>query len=912
MKFKTITLVPILCIVFALMGASTSAQIKDFQVYAENLHLALYVNPDNGEFVIKDKRTDVLWYSNPPNRKTEEKVARGTGLQQLGSQFSIAYFTPGDNLRYMNNRADSVEFGQFELIPIENGVRLEFTLGRRWEDDNYLPVMISRARFEELILANIDKQEQRLFESSYELVKLEIAASDYEKLEIYRLDKEALFGEYTLVNPMKKLKPNDHKAVIELVADQIVANRSDLADRRGLTADDFSQFKQNETYVLKNKIRNWDREDMIEILKRIGYTPEDVIVDHGENHLDPPRENYRTFQVAIEYTIEDDNFVVRVPLDDVVYPENVLDDSNVKVTLPLYSISLLEYFGAGGPADQGYIFVPDGSGAIINFNNGKVNSPPYMQQVYGIDPALNPRKERTSYQNQVHLPVFGLKHEDRALFGMIDKGETYVRIKADVAGRASSYNTAYPEIVVLPVAKTQLQGSVEIVVEGQVFRNEINVYQKRKNSGDVIVRYAFLGEEQASYVGMARTYQDQLIKQHSLRRLQPKDDLPFYLELVGAVHATEPVLGIPRTVIKPLTTYEQGAEIIDELLTKNVGNLKVRYSGWLAGGLKHKYPGSLSLEKHVGTKEDLETFGSYLAAQGIDLFLDVNFINIQKHGTFDGFIPLTSASRYLNRQVARTFDYDLGTYKLDPKRPSYVLSPGKLEGLVQGFMHDFTALPVDGISLRGLGMQVSSDFREAKEKLVDREQSLAILSNQLDFISGEELKILVDGGNAYALPYADSIVNLPLESSLFSITDGTVPFLPIVLHGYINYAGEPVNLAQDYRTNLLRTIEAGASPYYLWTFVDPSVLKDSNFTYLYSTNYRHWLDEASEFYRRSNEVLREVQGQVIVDHIVLAPQVYGTKYESGDVVVVNYQDEAVWLDGVEVPGLDFILFKGGI
>ena len=43
---------------------------------------------------------------------------------------------------------------------------------------------------------------------------------------------------------------------------------------------------------------------------------------------------------------------------------------------PVNSISLLSFFGAAGQEREGSMFVPDGSGALIHFNNGKTNIRP--------------------------------------------------------------------------------------------------------------------------------------------------------------------------------------------------------------------------------------------------------------------------------------------------------------------------------------------------------------------------------------------------------------------------------------------------------------------------------------------------------------------------------------------------------
>ena len=48
--------------------------------------------------------------------------------------------------------------------------------------------------------------------------------------------------------------------------------------------------------------------------------------------------------------------------------------------------------------------------------------------------------------------------------------------------------------------------------------------------------------------------------------------------------------------------------------------------------------------------------------------------------------------------------------------------------------------------------------------------------------------ILADQANAYALPYADHIINVPLSSSKFDIFDAEIPFYQIVMHGVVPYS----------------------------------------------------------------------------------------------------------------------------
>ena len=66
------------------------------------------------------------------------------------------------------------------------------------------------------------------------------------------------------------------------------------------------------------------------------------------------------FNVNVVYRLEGDSLIVEVPLNEVEYKDNY----------PIYYLNVLPYFGAGGLEDEGYMLVPEGGGALINFNNG--------------------------------------------------------------------------------------------------------------------------------------------------------------------------------------------------------------------------------------------------------------------------------------------------------------------------------------------------------------------------------------------------------------------------------------------------------------------------------------------------------------------------------------------------------------
>ena len=56
---------------------------------------------------------------------------------------------------------------------------------------------------------------------------------------------------------------------------------------------------------------------------------------------------------------------------------------NLRNLYPISAIQILPFFGAANLDQTGYIFIPDGSGALIDLNNGKEHYQPFSARVYG-------------------------------------------------------------------------------------------------------------------------------------------------------------------------------------------------------------------------------------------------------------------------------------------------------------------------------------------------------------------------------------------------------------------------------------------------------------------------------------------------------------------------------------------------
>ena len=134
------------------------------------------------------------------------------------------------------------------------------------------------------------------------------------------------------------------------------------------------------------------------------------------------------FNVSVIYRLDGDDLIVEVQFDDLEYKEDY----------PIYYLSVLPYFGASGTTDEGFLFVPEGGGALIEFNNGKTSQNSYYSNVYGWD--MGQDRDAVVHDTRTYFNVFGESKNDSSFICMLEDGVPYASIQADISGRSHSYN----------------------------------------------------------------------------------------------------------------------------------------------------------------------------------------------------------------------------------------------------------------------------------------------------------------------------------------------------------------------------------------------------------------------------------------------------------------------------------------
>ena len=577
---------------------------------------------------------------------------------------------------------------------------------------------------------------------------------------------------------------------------------------------------------------------------------------------------------------------MRLPANGIRFNESLYE---------LLSIEILPYMGAGTNPNPGYTFFPDGSGALFDFEKIAAlgTSTTVTGKVYGQDYAYH--TITGTHQEIIRYPVFGLCEtetfeatsevettekqtytKDRGFVAVVEEGDALMELSSFHAVRTSPYNTV--RMIVYP----RPQDTYNVADAISVGQNSTwTVVSSRKYTGNYKVRYIMLTDSkvaadkgisdyyECSYVGMAKAYRDYLESNGTLTRLKDSDvssDIPLYIETFGALQTTEKFLSIPIDVMTPLTTFADIKTMYDDLADEGVTNVNFIMTGYTKGGMTSpRAPYHLKWES--ATKKggmDFEELTAYAKEQGFQLFPDFDFVFIKQNTMFDGVSLKKHAVKTIDNRYTSKREYS-ATKQTYISYFELALSPAYFSHFYEKFTKNYLKYDPIGISVSTLGSYLNSDFDE--DEPYNREDGKDFTVKAFEYLAENYNKVMTAGGNAYCWKYVDYITDIALDSSRFSQAAASVPFLGIVLHGYVEIAGTPINMEGNLDYAMLKAMENGASLKFILSYQNTENLKEyETLSKYYSVRYDIWFEDMLNLYRELNEVLKDLQTSVIVDH----------------------------------------------
>lgn len=595
--------------------------------------------------------------------------------------------------------------------------------------------------------------------------------------------------------------------------------------------------------------------------------------------------------------------------EDYLHVELMIDEIKEMGDNRVLKVHLLQFFGAAGLKDTGYAVIPDGTGSLMEFNREMLNSYKYGVSGESLIYAPNPTEVATNnhfinWNEAIRLPVYGMHKNGEGFLNIIDSGSAVSEIQAYISGLYNSYNTISTNII---VRDTQVRASVT-----GTSSDKSGSYYSDNLPENYIARYYLLDGENADYVGMAEKYREYLINEKGMTPVKDSASNNLSITLFGAVKKQRHFLGIPYTGAEELTSYSETAELINRLQKDKVEKVYINYSGWTSGGLETTTSTSLDSSSLLGSEKemsdlinkvnkiknyslafDLELQSFYSQNSDIDKFADVAY-------GLDS-APVTIFKSRISAGGARD-----GRYVLHQ-----LIHPGHMPTLADAFVKDASAKNVKSFSFDSIGDTLYCAYNMHDESTRDQsEHYMTSIYQNAGKYAGKDGIVSTNGGNAYAAPYVDNVVNAPTTNSRNYITTAEIPFYQIVFRGYVNLASNPVNLDSERDELLLKLAETGMSLYYQLMDAKSTSFHDTTYTRMFACELDDHYEDMIQYYNTLKPVYDVVGNSAISDYKIISDDVRVTTFANGAKVYVNYSDNATVVDGVKIEARNFTVVGG--
>lgn len=602
--------------------------------------------------------------------------------------------------------------------------------------------------------------------------------------------------------------------------------------------------------------------------------------------------NFPNEGITVPYyvTLADDHYQISVALDETYEVEMSSPEEVGEATRSIVDLSLFPGMDAAYLDDEGYFIIPDGSGAVVNFNNGKTSCVKYSQKIYGRDYALS-QERAPKKTEQAYLPILGVVKKDSALLEVITEGAAYATARAGVAGQdATGFNTAYFEFSV--------RGNDQYSLGG-VNASNLKAYEQEKiPEPRLTVRYYPIAKSGATYVDVAKRYQQYLLDEGLMSKKADTNN-SLYVDLYGGAVKERSVLGIPLKLETPATTYEQAKFILEELKNRGVDNMVVAYNDFNKAGITDRISSSVDYASSLGGKSAFKALQNYCVNAGIMLAPNVDLTEFERSG--NGYTKTGASVIGVTKAYATQGEYEIAFGTPHDTRPNwFILTPAYYNKVYGEVVSSYSAEGIGAISVGNGTSLLYSDYSGSANKKTSRQQAVENLKKSYEIINNSGIKFAASACNDYALKYVDSIRNIPLYSSGFDLSDYDIPFYQIVIHGYIPYTSKARNASASADELFLLSVVTGTPLHYDFMYESPNELTDCKYEKLFYTHYEGWLDVAAEEYKFFNENISGVSGSAITDHKFLSPKVVECTFENGTVITADLENYTMKINGAEV------------
>ena len=618
------------------------------------------------------------------------------------------------------------------------------------------------------------------------------------------------------LGPRAQTIPDSYDLVAENTDFQLYANEETLA---------FKVVDKRSDYVWHSTLDEVTDDDDLNRTWTT-FAQSGISIDYLDERANDERLSITNADHAIVFNKIDQGFEAKVTFDEASISLRVvvtLEEKGVRVDIPFDSIEendpeiklglvhVYPFLGAT-KADtvSGYMFIPDGSGTLIEFAAETKARNMFIGRYYGADLGMItslPFDPTINRPYKISIPVTGMVHQEKenAFISVVEKGASYGEIHAHPAGVITQFNFVYNAFVYNQsyFQATNRSGA------------GVTTLQPETNAFDVSLHYSFLTGDDSDYVGMAKSYQDYLVEKDVLQKVNDaENDIGIHLEFLGG--EKEKILFWHQLI--EMTTVEQMRNILAEL---NVQNPDVVYYGWQPLGASSMPPNSLKIDGRLGSMGQLADLADEITAEGGNFYLYL-----------DPQAALRDESGYSTRYDLAMSITNVNMIGFNRNKVNFYLNLDALMERYGELSEELTSDLNAGWALDSIGSTLYSDFKN--NHFLNRE--LAIQSYQA-ILAEDNVTTALYLPNDYLFNYMNAYYDMPLGDSGYIYATKTIPFLQIVLAGYVPYYGKALNFSSNLRADLLRHVDYGVYPSYFLSEEVTAEILNTSLNWIYTSSY---------------------------------------------------------------------------
>ena len=593
--------------------------------------------------------------------------------------------------------------------------------------------------------------------------------------------------------------------------------------------------------------------------------------------------------VSVDYILNEDNFEISVD------PKEIYDGGENFVT----GVAVAPFLcSLKNDSKDSYLFIPDGSGAVIEAQTIDMVGRQGSTRVYGEDITISDYT-LTSFTEKVNMPIFGKKQGNNAILGIITSSAERAYLNWDIGSSAKKFSSVYPFF------RIRGYDVVERPAGFSMSMWEIPIYDDYIIEEVLTIQYYPLSGEDANYSGMAKTYREHLLKNGQLNKNNP-NKIAASIRILGGLNQKTFNFGIPSTKLSALTTVSQAEEIAKYFNQKIDGDLIISLVGFGQSGLDIGKLGSgFKIASKLGKKSDISSLSDYCKDNDIKLVMDFDIVGFNKSG--NGFGVSSDIAKSFDGQTVYLDFYNNVTRNKNGKETYMLLGRAKLGTAAEKAVNITKKYGFYGVSLSSLSNISYSDYslKGAGVSGGMATDVAKILKN-----SAKATNVVTTNPNIYAAGLSNYVTETPVTSSQFDITRYDVPFYQMVLRGYVPMSSTSLNVSVDYKTAILKCIEAGIAPSFTLSYNYDNSFASSKFSSIPVSKFAGQKEKIVETVNELNKALEKISDATISQHEIFENGLRVTKFDNGFTAVVNYGDEAVNYQGNQIAAKNYIILEG--